>query len=266
MYLAEALDVQQDDIISLVGAGGKTTAMYRLASELASRDWRVITTTTTCIFPPHPGQSPQLLSITHHEAPLSWVQQSLDRYRHITLVADHLPNSKLRGLDPPMVAAFAELADVTIVEADGAKGRPFKAPADHEPVVPECTSIVVPVAGIDVIGHPLTEAHVHRPAVAAQLASVPVTTTVTPDIIARVLGHPNGGLKGAPCDAVVCVLLNKVETERQNEQAEVVARRLLSVSTIDHVIAGAVVLHNPVSEVYIRQSPKSRSLARLGRG
>lgn len=266
MYLAEALNVERGDVISLVGAGGKTTAMYRLAAELVSRGWRVITTTTTHIFPPRSDQSPRLLSIGCNNVPLSRVQQSLDRYRHVTLAAHHLPTGKLRGLDPAMVAAFAEIADVTIIEADGSKGRPFKAPADHEPVVPESTSILVPVAGMDVIGCPLVETYVHRSVLAAELAGIPLATTITPDIVARVLGHPDGGPKGAPPDAVVCVFLNKVENEPRQRQAEAVAQCLLSTAPIDRVIVGSVARCDPVSRVYTQQSFRECSLARLGRG
>ena len=54
MRLWEALRVRKGEVISFVGAGGKTTAMYRLGHELADQGWRVITTTTTMIRPPSP--------------------------------------------------------------------------------------------------------------------------------------------------------------------------------------------------------------------
>ena len=53
--LKEALDIHPKDVISIVGAGGKTTLMFALARELSNKKGMVITTTTTKIFPPsHP--------------------------------------------------------------------------------------------------------------------------------------------------------------------------------------------------------------------
>ena len=60
MRLWEALQVRKGEVISFVGAGGKTTAMYRLGRELAAQGWRVITTTTTMIRPPSPKQAEAL--------------------------------------------------------------------------------------------------------------------------------------------------------------------------------------------------------------
>ena len=48
-------------LANIVGAGGKTTTMYTLASELAQRGKRVITTTTTNIFFPQKGETDTLI-------------------------------------------------------------------------------------------------------------------------------------------------------------------------------------------------------------
>ncbi|HEX7593711.1 MAG TPA: hypothetical protein VF429_06025, partial [Anaerolineae bacterium] len=47
MQLSEAFRVRSKEIVALVGAGGKTTAMFHLADELAAQGKRVVTTTTT---------------------------------------------------------------------------------------------------------------------------------------------------------------------------------------------------------------------------
>ena len=52
MTLAEALGVRAGEVVAFIGAGGKTTAMYRLAADLAARGLQVIVTTTTKILPP----------------------------------------------------------------------------------------------------------------------------------------------------------------------------------------------------------------------
>ncbi len=99
---------------------------------------------------------------------------------------------------------------VVLIEADGARMRPFKAPAEHEPVIPFETTVVVPVVGADIFGKPLDDAHVHRASLAAELAQVPVGAMVTPLVAAFALMHPRGGLKNIPPGAHVVPLINKV--------------------------------------------------------
>ena len=50
MRLADALDMTGDEVVALVGGGGKTTAMFRLAREMVEKGGSAITTTTTRIF------------------------------------------------------------------------------------------------------------------------------------------------------------------------------------------------------------------------
>ena len=52
MTLSDALGVGPGEVVAFIGAGGKTTAIYRVAADLAARGLKVIVTTTTKIFPP----------------------------------------------------------------------------------------------------------------------------------------------------------------------------------------------------------------------
>ncbi|MCK7504559.1 MAG: hypothetical protein MZV70_11045 [Desulfobacterales bacterium] len=53
--MCDALLLHGGGVVSLVGAGGKTSLMYRLARELAGTGQAVLTTTTTRIYPPAGG-------------------------------------------------------------------------------------------------------------------------------------------------------------------------------------------------------------------
>src|SRR2546428_1630669 len=52
MHLKEALGVRRGEMVSLIGAGGKTTTLFRLAKELRDEGGKVLVTTTTKIFKP----------------------------------------------------------------------------------------------------------------------------------------------------------------------------------------------------------------------
>ena len=54
--MSRALDLPGTGLLAIVGAGGKTSLMFRLATELTAGGARVACTTTTRIFPPAPDQ------------------------------------------------------------------------------------------------------------------------------------------------------------------------------------------------------------------
>jgi molybdenum cofactor cytidylyltransferase len=130
--------------------------------------------------------------------------------------------------------------------------RPFKAPAAHEPVIPVETTLVVPVVGADVFGQPLDAAHVHRPELVSALSGALPAMPITPEIVARVLAHPQGGRKGVPAGARVIVLINKVERRSDRTAAYETAERLLREPAIGAVVLATVRGPEPVLEVCAR--------------
>jgi len=137
-------------------------------------------------------------------------------------------------------------------EADGSRMRPFKAPAEHEPVIPAETTLVVVVVGADVFGKTLDADHVHRPELVSALCGAPLGTPITPEIVARVLAHPEGGRKGVPVGARLVVLINKVESLPGKKPARETAERLLREPAIQAVALAAVRGDDPVLEVCSR--------------
>jgi len=137
-------------------------------------------------------------------------------------------------------------------EADGSRMRPFKAPAAHEPVIPVETTLVVPVVGADVFGAPLDDEHVHRPELVSALSGAPLGTPITPEIVARVLAHADGGRKGVPVGARVVALINKVERLQDRAPARETAERLLREPAIHAVLLTELRGAAPVLEIYRR--------------
>lgn len=256
MRLKETLDMNRGDIISLVGAGGKTTAMYRLAHELVSLGWRVVTTTTTMIRPPTPQQSEETILEANSNLLLQKVERALESHHHITVAtrAKQDEKGKLVGLQPELVGKLATVpsVDALIVEADGARGRSLKAPAPHEPPVPLATSILVPMMAVDALGQPLDERTAHRPELIARLTGASLGDLITPEVAAQLIAHPEGGLKNAPPAARVIPLINKVDSSTL-ASAQEVAHYLISAHSIDRVLLGAVAepdsLQDPVGPI-----------------
>jgi molybdenum cofactor cytidylyltransferase len=252
MDLTKALELKRGDLVSLVGAGGKTTTMFRLAGELASLGWNVITTTTTMIW----REDRCGFTILEREG-----DRLLDQVS--AALADHDPvcvasrydeaKGKLIGIDPSLADALIALpqVDAVIVEADGAKGRSLKAPADYEPVIASSTSILIPVAAVDAIGRPLDDRTVHRPEIVVRITGSQPGETVTAELMSTVLLHPEGGLKNAPPRARVVPLINKVSASTMSS-ARQVARLLVDEPRVERILLSAVAEDDPVKEVWNR--------------
>ena len=197
-------------VIALAGAGGKTTLMLGLAREAHARGLRVIVTTTTHIGVPV-GQGAVFFDEDADAA--AGLAAALERDRRAVLLGQRGRDDKAAGLTAARVDALAGLADLILVEADGARRRSFKMPADHEAVVPASSGGLVVVAGLDVLGRPLDEAHVHRWERVAAAAGQPIGSAVTEDTIVRALLDPGGYLSRVPVGAEAVVFLNKAEGE-----------------------------------------------------
>jgi molybdenum cofactor cytidylyltransferase len=136
-----------------------------------------------------------------------------------------------------------------LIEADGSRQRPLKAPADHEPVIPEFVDAVIVVAGMTGLGKPLTEQFVHRPEIFARLSGLARRATVTPEALTRLLTHPSGGMKNIPVGARRVALLNQADTPALQALAKMIAEQLLPCY---HTVVAASL--NPPSTITDRQS------------
>ena len=264
MRLHQALNVKANDVISFVGAGGKTTAALRLMGELAGIERWVVFTTTTKILEPIPRENECLLLAEEEEA-LARVPELLTRYPKVFLARRRLeevdltalgesdrdypmhPN-KLEGVTSSLVDHLAgRLSEaVILVEADGACHRALKAPAAYEPLVPASTTILVPMADLTVLGKPLTEQHVHRPELVAGLTGAALGQPVTVEMVATVLSHPQGGLKGLPEQARAIPILNQVAEGRPLDEASEISRLVLQNERIERVVIASLRAPVPV--------------------
>jgi len=267
MPLYQALNVKPNDVVSFVGAGGKTTAALRLMDELSGIQRQVVFTTTTKILEPIPRENEYLLLAEEEEA-LTQVPELLTRHFKVFLAKRRLeevdptalgesdrdypmrPN-KLEGVSPVLIDHLARwLSEVVIlVEADGARHRALKAPAAYEPVVPASTKILVPMADLTVLGKPLAEEHVHRPELVAGLTGAATGEPVTVEIVATVLSHPQGGLKGLPGQARAIPILNQMEQARPSDEACDIAHLILRNKRVEKVAIASLRAPEPVLEV-----------------
>lgn len=252
---AEALGVRQGDVVVFSGAGGKTTALFRLGEELAAAGLRVVSTTTTRIGQDELRFAPGYLAIGEPDRLPADLPSLLARYRHLFVFKETAPPNKARGFDPAwvdeMLASWPGL-DVLLVEADGARRQPLKAPQPHEPAMPASTTLAVPVLGLTALGQPLDEEHAYNSAQIAQRTGHALGAPVTPEIAAAVLGDPAMGLKDVPPGARVVPLLNQLSVETRDAARDIGRRLLATQPRISRVVAGALGEEGPEIEAYRR--------------
>lgn len=215
--LRDRFGIGSRELVSIVGAGGKSTILFALGRELAGSSGRVVLTTTT------------KMAIDQVTEPTCWsddpavVEAALVPRRPLFVAVNRIPGKVTGPSSEAVDRLFSETtAHYVLVEADGARSMSIKAPEDHEPVIPRATTTVIVVAGIDAIGRPISEV-AHRPDLVARIAGIGANDVLTIEGAASVLLHRNGGLKGIPDAARVVMAITKVTPDDEQGANQVAA-------------------------------------------
>lgn len=263
MRIDESLELRGEETIAFVGGGGKTTLMFRLADELAGRGRTVVTSTTTRLAAKEASLAPYCLACACAEEMLAELPSALSQANHVLAVGCVIPESdRVDGLPFETLRCIAALPEVDhlLIEADGSRERPFKAPGAHEPAMPEWATLVIPVVGLDVLGRGLNSDRVHRPEIVAELAGCSPDATVTPALVATVTGHRHGGCKNVPAGARVVPFLNKADSLARLDDAYEIAGYLITVEMVERVLIGTAAGTDPVWDCVHRTAARAASL------
>ena len=251
--LIESLDLRAREVISLVGAGGKTTLMFRLAKELLLAGEKVVTATTTRILEPSSEETPCLFVHSDEEKLRQLALQHIGQFRHITLARERIESMKLKGISPDLVSLLwnSPEIDMIIIEADGAAGRPVKAPREWEPVIPSHTTLVIGLLGVDGVGKELNEENLFQAERISQLTGIPLEGKMTCGGMAILMVHPQGIFKGAPHSSRRVAFINKVDVPEGMMWGREIGKEILEKGSpqIERVILGRLKSELPVAEV-----------------
>jgi probable selenium-dependent hydroxylase accessory protein YqeC len=220
--LTELIKLPGKALIAIVGAGGKTTTMYALAGELAGQGKHVITTTTTQIFYPEPDETDLLIIEPDTGTLLKTIDEAWPQCHRITVAERVLRADKLGGLQPeqPYELLVNSGAHAVIVEADGARHRMIKAPAEHEPVIPSHTNVALLLMSAEAIHKPLDERIAHRPELIASVTGIRVGDVLSPAVIAKLMTSEQGALKQIPQTASAYLLITHASTAPKGSMSD----------------------------------------------
>ncbi len=225
--LLDAFDIQGNgyELISLVGAGGKTTTMFALAQALKSLNKRVLVTTTTNIFYP---EKDQYDAVIVNDAPEAELFHAVAGGTVTVLGGVVVNDRKLAGVDKAYIERLHSQGDFDciLVECDGAKRKPIKAPAHYEPVVPDTTTGTIGIIGLDAVGQPIDEEHVHRAEIFSGAVGRRLGELLDVEAVVELILSPQGLFKGVPEASLRSVLLNKADTAERKAYAAAIVREL----------------------------------------
>lgn len=240
----DALGLGPREHVAVVGGGGKTSLCFALAHEMLAAGKRVVTTTTTKVWQREAHVAPGVVFSPCGVPDLHRLNQDLGTKKHIFIGRRPLDSGKVEGLAPEVADLLFRNLDVdyVIAEADGAAGRPVKAPAGQEPVIAASTTVVIAVMGLEALGRRLDPQRVFRLKEVMKVTGLREGDMLTPGGLAVLFWSPDGLFKGTPRSAKKMALLNKSDRLGPDQDVKDLVYRILESphSQIERIIAGSL--------------------------
>ena len=252
-FLDHCIVSGENRVVSLVGAGGKTSTLFWLANALQQRGARVLITTTTRM------QFPDSRFGTHcfiaPDLPARLAYAALADTPRVTALFSMFDEGlqKVTGCLPAEVDALkaAGVADVILVEADGAHHQPIKAPAVHEPCIPASSDVVVALTGGEALLRPAQASGIHRWAEFTALTGVREGDLLDESVFDHLLSDPAGMFKNTPSEARRHWLINAHSTG-DAEVFSVLESLMKSHPELDGFWLGNMRNPNPFTRAWVR--------------
>lgn len=227
--LEKIFGIRRKDVVSLVGAGGKTSLMYLLGNYFDNS----LMTTTTKLFVPeqkfHVGDLP------------STIEGSL-------IAAKKQVEDKLFGFECSEIKSFYNEFDFTFIEADGARMKNLKAWNEFEPVICDFSNKTIGVLDISTVGLN-TEETVFRLEEYAKITDL--NEVVTIDNLVDIVLSEQGLFKNSNHKIL---FINKVENAELADQSFELVRKLLMDQRfcLDRIVIGSI-FNDSFECVYAKQ-------------
>ncbi len=229
MEILKALRITELTRLAFVGSGGKTTAMFQLAYQIKPKVFVCAST--------HLGREQLSLANQHffYDRPGQYQVSDFQDMTGVILFTGPLVENGERtdGLKPDILLELKSIADALniplLIEADGSRRLPLKAPAEHEPAIPVWVNTIVVVMGLSALGKPLNSQWVHRKEIFSNLTGLQPDEEIKINNLLDLLVHPQGGLKNIPSGARKIALFNQADTSILQASVGTIIPKLLDV-------------------------------------
>lgn len=199
MLVHELLDIKEKDIVSIVGAGGKTTLMFLLANELKNN--KILVTTTTKIYKPKEEEI-KYLGLRHKG--YEYLKASTEN--GIYVYGNYVNSEgKLIGLDLEKLDYLKESFNYMLIEADGSKQKSLKAWNDKEPVIYKGTTKTIGVLSLKAFGMKINNENIHRLKEFLELTRGKINEKVSLDMFINIIFSDKGLFKNSKGERILFI-------------------------------------------------------------
>jgi len=211
--ISDNIEEAKGSCIALLGGGGKTALLHKLADEFAKYYPAVLQTSLTkTAF--HPSDNPLILN----KIDINKIESIKFDKNPLFLIGEKINNEKLKGISEADLTSIIHQFDITIFECDGARNKPLKAHTDYDPTVPDLTTQVIIIIGADVVNTKVGDGLVHRPELFCKMWNIKPDFELYIDFIVKVLTSDNGYHSKIPNDVEIIYFVNKWDGHQKNAE------------------------------------------------
>lgn len=211
--ILDKIEQAKGSCIALLGGGGKTALLHKLADEFAKYYPSVLQTSLTkTAF--HPSDKPLILN-----------EINIDKLDSIKLdgnplfiIGEKISSEKLKGISEADLDIIRRQFDIIIFECDGARNRALKAHNEYDPQVPEFATHAVIIVGADVINTKVSDGLVHRPELFCKTWNVKPNFKLDIDFIVKVLTSKKGYFSKLKHNVEISYFVNKWDNHLNNTE------------------------------------------------
>lgn len=207
------IDLDKDKVVTVVGAGGKTSTIYKLSEEISNLNKKVVVTTTT-----HMRLEKDFILVEKQDD-LKLVEEAL-KERNLVKIAKKESEYKVCSMDLNLLKKVIEMNENILIEGDGSKNLPLKAPREGEPVIVEETNLVIGLIGFDSL-HKKIKDICHRPENVCRVLKKNLDEIIEYEDLIKIAASENGLKKDVNCKYKV--LINKVDDEEKLKECKKIA-------------------------------------------
>lgn len=225
MRILDEIKVKKGDIISIVGGGGKTSTMNKLAKELKAENYKVLVTSTTAIMMPKEDEFDHIYIQKEKD-----IERDIDNLKEGTitvLLKEFIRKDKVKGIEVEFLDKIIDkkIFDVIIVEADGARMKTIKAPREDEPLLTKYTTKLIGVFGIDSIGLKINNENIHRSDIFLKIVGKNENDTLDKEDIVKLIESSVGLFKKGE-EIEKYLIVNKCDSKEDYFEAKEIKDRI----------------------------------------
>jgi len=207
--ITERIEDAKKSCIALIGGGGKTALLHKLANEYSQIFPKVLQTSIT------------KTAFRKFDKPLILNDIDIDvlinnKENPLFVIGEKLSDEKLKGISISDFDKIRKYFNITIFESDGARNKPLKVHTDYDPIVPIFSTNVIIIVGADVVNTKISDGFVHRPELFCDRWEAMPDEKMDADFIVKVISTKRGYLSKIGHKVSLTYFVNKADKYHEN--------------------------------------------------